>query len=195
MDIINYYNSDGKPIVKNEYFDYILDHVEIRLHGKHKDTNNNSFLVSREDMRFALKFKWYLNANNYPATYGTKDGSLKFSRPKPLHRLLNPYLDKNLVVDHINRNRLDNRRENLRVCTQKQNSYNRTKNKTKNSKTKSDNGSKYKGVRKNKNSFTAVISKDGKTYTINKIKTEEEAAKIYDMMAEDLFGEFAGKNF
>jgi hypothetical protein len=186
-DILNYFNKDGIPIIKNEFFDYILDHVEIQLHGKHKDVYSSSFLISKQDINYVTRFKWYLNKNNYPATYGTKDSCLRFSKPKPLHRLLFPYIEKKMVVDHINRNKLDNRRENLRVCTQKQNSYNTTKNK--NSK------SKYKGVRKNKKSYTAVISKDKKTYSINNIETEDEAAKIYDMMAEELFGEYAGKNF
>lgn len=187
MDILNYYNKDGKAIIKDEFFDYILDHAEIKLYGKHKDVESGSFLISREDIKYVTKFKWYLNANNYPATYGTIDRNLRFSRPKPLHRLLFTMLEKNMVVDHINRNKLDNRRENLRICTQKQNSYNRTKNK--NSK------SNFKGVRKNKKSYTAIVTKDNKTYSINGIKTEKEAAKVYDMMAEELFGQYAGKNF
>ena len=53
----------------------------------------------------------------------------------------------------------------------------------------------YKGVYKRGNKFVASISKDGIKKEITGFETEEEAAKVYDMMAQELFGEFAGLNF
>ena len=94
------------------------------------------------------------------------------------------YQKEGYVVDHINHDRLDNRRPNLRICTQKENSYNRSRI-----------DGKLKGVRKLKTSYSATISKDGMTHTIGGFKTEQDAAKMYDQMAEELFGEFAGKNY
>jgi len=93
-------------------------------------------------------------------------------------------IPKGNVVDHINRNKLDNRLENLRICSQKQNSYNTSKR-----------NNKFKGVSKMKNGWCAKITKDGQTHIIKNIPSEHEAAKIYDMMAEELFGQYAGKNF
>ena len=53
-------------------------------------------------------------------------------RSKTLHKNLLGKQEKGYVIDHINRNKLDNRLENLRVITCKENSYNRTKNKNSN---------------------------------------------------------------
>jgi hypothetical protein len=92
-----------------------------------------------------------------------------------------------MVIDHINRDKLDNRLSNLRVITSKENSYNRKKNAT------SEN--KYKGVQKRGNKYIAVITKDGVRREIPGFNTEEEAATCYDMMAEEMFGNYAGKNF
>jgi restriction endonuclease S subunit len=104
-----------------------------------------------------------------------------------------------MVVDHINRNKLDNRRENLRICTMAENSYNRTKIKTidivDNIKKPRKIKSKYKGVKKdNKNEWSASITKDGKKYEMKHLPDEITAAKMYDVMSEELFGVFCAKN-
>ena len=98
-----------------------------------------------------------------------------------------------LDVDHINRNGLDNRRENLRLCTRGQNNANRGPwNKKKNS--------KYKGahLHKMKNGGTfwaAAICKDYKQIHLGTFKTDRDAAIAYDKAAIELHGEFAYTNF
>ena len=144
-------------------------------------------LVSYSDINIVMMFDWYLNSGGYPSTYGSIDGEIKYGKPVPLHKLLFGQLEYGYVVDHINRNKLDNRRDNLRICTSLQNSYNRSKS--------SNSLNKYKGVKKVGNTYTAFISKNGVRHEIKNIPSEDEAAKIYDMMAEDLFGSYAGKNF
>lgn len=103
---------------------------------------------------------------------------------------------KGLVVDHINGDRLDNRRENLRICTGAQNSKNRRK--------ASNNTSGYKGVyfRKNwknrvnkKKRWTAIIIVDQKRINLGDYLTAEEGGKAYDRAAKRYFGEFAKLNF
>lgn len=158
-----------------------------------KEIQNTGYimLVSAQDLNTVLNYKWYLCSSGYPGTYGSVyDTSERWGAPLPMHRFLYPIIPAGHVVDHINRDRLDNRRSNLRIITAKQNSFNRKK--PVNSK------SAYKGVRKSGKScgtFKAVISKDGKTYEIKGCATEKDAAIAYDMMAEELFGKYAGKNF
>lgn len=185
-EIVGWYTNDG---ICCDMFDGIpYDYVQIKLMGKHAgEVDEDIMLISKRDVEFVMNFKWYLGAGGYPVTYGSIDSEYKFVPPISCHRFLNPNIEKGHVVDHINRNRLDNRRENYRIITQKQNSYNRTK--SKNSKRK------YKGVKKYANSYSAVVHKNGIKHEIKGFKTEKEAAKMYDYMAEDLFGEFAGKNF
>lgn len=104
-----------------------------------------------------------------------------------LHRFI---LDvpNGMVVDHINRDKSDNRRENLRVCTQAEN--------VRNSK-RTSGLSKYKGVQLNKkyNKWTATINFLGVKKQIGTYIDEIEAAKAYDKKALELFGEFAYLNF
>lgn len=151
-------------------------------------TNNAIVLISKKCLDLVLTFKWYLGKDGYAMTYGSD--KIKLGARTKLHQLL--YKNYNLinkipsgyVIDHINRDKLDNRLENLRMCNGKQNSYNTSKRK-----------GKFKGVSKTKKSWNASITKDGKTYKIKDIPSEMEAAKIYDLMAEELFGQYAGKNY
>ena len=129
--ILGYYKDDGSIVnndpINNYFSNSYFDYAQIKLEGNHaKETDEgNIMLISKQDLNTVINFKWYLNSGGYPATYGTFDGDYKFSRPVPCHQILFGRLKKGYVVDHINRNRLDNRRKNLRVCTNKQNSYNR----------------------------------------------------------------------
>lgn len=105
-----------------------------------------------------------------------------------LHRYLLNLKDTNLVVDHKNRNALDNRKENLRITTQGKNNMNATKR-------RSAKTSKFKGVHysSNRNRWIAQIQKDRKKYTSTH-KTELAAAKAYNELASKFFGEFAVLN-
>ena len=105
-----------------------------------------------------------------------------------LHRVI-MNAKKGEIVDHINRNTLDNRKINLRICTQSNNCANSV------SCIKS---SKYKGVsvckHTKKKKYKAQITKDKKTRTIGRFYTEKEAAKAYDIVAKELHGKFALTN-
>lgn len=91
-------------------------------------------------------------------------------------------------VDHINRNGLDNRRANLRHCTQSQNIANTTPRK--------NNKSGFKGVTETPNgTWHAVIRENGKPNYIGNFRHSKEAAKAYDKEALRIYGEFAYLNF
>lgn len=101
-----------------------------------------------------------------------------------LHRLILE-AKKGEVVDHINHNKLDNRKCNLRICTRAQNNYNRQKYPSKSH-------SQYKGVTLNNGgNFAANISINNKTFNIGVYLTEVEAAIAYNKVASSTFGEFA----
>ena len=91
-------------------------------------------------------------------------------------------------VDHINGDRLDNRKENLRFCTLSQNSMNK--------RGRSSRTSKYKGVcyAKRRNKWQASIRVDGKERFLGYFNNEEDAAKAYDEAALKFYKEFAKIN-
>jgi len=95
---------------------------------------------------------------------------------------------KGFVVDHIDRNGLNNKRSNLRICTPRQNSYNRIGKET---------PSKYKGVRwkKSRNRWVAQIKHYNKAMQVGSFDNQIDAAKAYDKKAKELFKEFAYLNF
>ena len=95
---------------------------------------------------------------------------------------------KNMLVDHINGDTLDNRRENLRICTRIQNSLNRGSNR--------GSKSRYLGV-----SWHSVvklwivrITVNSKKKHIGTFKTELEAGIIANIMMRKYYGEFARPN-
>ena len=105
-----------------------------------------------------------------------------------MHRLI---LDapKDLHIDHINGNGLDNRKINLRFCTASQNQMNRT--------SVAGSSSRFKGVHwhiRNKK-WQAQIALRGRYYYLGIFDNEIDAAIIYDEAAKILHGNFAQTNF
>jgi hypothetical protein len=136
-------------------------------------------LADDEDAEFIRSHKWSASHLGYART--TIRG-----RTEMLHRLLMGLLpgDKR-QVDHANGNRLDNRKSNLRVCSVRENRRNVRKRK--------DNTSGYKGVIRvhrpdGRDEWRAVLAVGGFT-------SAEEAAKVYDTMADMIYGEYAFLNF
>jgi len=97
-------------------------------------------------------------------------------------------------VDHINRNKLDNRRENLRLCSNLDNSKNRGVHRTHNGKPKT---SLFKGLcwNKDRRKWQSGIQVDGKRQHLGLFVNEMDAAIAYDTAALKHFGEFAHINF
>lgn len=95
---------------------------------------------------------------------------------------------KGMHTDHKNHNTLDNREENLRVCTRNENMRNRSKHK--------NNTSGYKGVSVSSGGrWRADIRINGKSHFISTHATPEDAARAYDDGAKKFHGEFAVLNF
>lgn len=93
---------------------------------------------------------------------------------------------KGMDTDHIDRNGLDNRKCNLRICTRSQNNHNRQP--------RTDCDSRYKGVAKQRKRWMAHIQYNGRSIFLGEYDTEIEAAKAYDKKAKEFFGEFARPN-
>jgi hypothetical protein len=136
-------------------------------------------LVDDEDFEYLNQWNWQLSIC---------DGHIcRKEHGKPtilLHRVVNKTPD-DMLTDHINRNKLDNRKENLRTCTKSQNSMNRTKQ-------KGNCSSKYKGVCwcKTKKKWKARVKYKGKYYSLGYHEKEVDAALAYNKKAKELFSEF-----
>lgn len=94
-----------------------------------------------------------------------------------------------MVVDHINDDGLDNRKANLRTCTNQENLRNRRKNRK--------GSSRYRGVHwaKKENRWCGRVAINGKRIYCGFFSSEDDAAKAVDATAIELYGRFARLNF
>lgn len=156
------------------------------LHMKIPLTNSNkTFLIDGESYHEISKVNWFLN-NGYVSRTIYIDGNPYQQR---LHRQLLKLEPYNLLTgDHINGDKLDNRRSNLRVCTQGQNN--------RNSVARATNKSGFKGVswKKSAKKWCAQIMAD-RVIHIGVFKDKEYAAYLYDQYALQLHGDFARTNY
>lgn len=148
--------------------------------GNHAFTSGSRggiILVSTADAEL-LDQKW----QEHPKGYA-------HNRSGRLHRLVMGEPD-GLFVDHINRDTLDCRRENLRTATPAESVRNRGKLRGRKSP-----ASKYIGVHRNGERWIARITIDGVRRSVGTFPTPKEAAQAYDAAAKTHVGEFASLNF
>jgi hypothetical protein len=81
----------------------------------------NNILYDKQDEEVFLSRKWYISDAGYAVWRGLINGEKQTVR---LHRLILGAKPSE-IVDHKNRNKLDNRRKNLRICTRSENAENR----------------------------------------------------------------------
>lgn len=147
-------------------------------------------LVDDEDFERMSQHRWTFSGKY--AYRQVQAGGRKHRRSIYMHREIFP--DKEAFqVDHKNRNTLDNRKENLRACTQQQNSLNRDKS--------SNNPSGYKGVFPNPahpsrspKPWRSQIAVNGKTIHLGVFHTKEGAALAYNQASELYHGDFGFMN-
>ena len=181
--------------------------IESKVHG------TREILLDESDYEFVtnVPWSWYIRRYKYKDKekwYGeaklTKSQALKYKELFP-DRYITPSgalmmhqfimnSPKGMHIDHINHDGLDNRRENIRICTPSENAQNR--------RLRVDSRSGYKGVyqmpekyKLNKRFQAHIQPKGQKRLRLGYYLTAEEAAKAYDKKAKELFGEFAELNF
>lgn len=140
-------------------------------------------MVSDSDYQEIQQFKWYVHKNGYAYRTDVVGGKPKCVY---MHRKILG-LNSGGYGDHINGNKLDNRRENLRICTSTENCANR--------KIQSNNKSGYKGVISRSGRWFARVQLNKKKVYGEYFDTKEAAAKAYDVAARRFFGEYAKLNF
>lgn len=146
-------------------------------------TNGGICLIDDEDYEKIKHLGWHINSMNYVCS-GGGNGTMERNY---LHRfIMKP--KRNEVVDHINGNKLDNRKCNLRVTSQGKNTSSRTKN-------NKNNTSGYRGVYWHKagNKWMASIEFNRKQIYLGLYDTKTEAARAFNEKARELFGDYCGK--
>ena len=143
--------------------------------------NGKSFLIDDDDYERFKNFNWrYEKSPNGSGGYVV--AIIK------MHRLVTN-AKKGEEIDHINHDKLDNRKENLRKVTHSENCQNRPLNKR--------NKSGYKGVHwfKNEKKWSARLGVNGKRIFLGYFDNKKDAAKAYDIAAKKHFGSLAFTNF
>lgn len=141
--------------------------------------NDQFAIIDDEDYELVSQYNWS------GARSGESDHIYAVTRLR-MHRLvMNAPLG--MYVDHINGDTLDNRKENLRLCTNAENQQNaRARGGT----------SQYKGVSYNKKmkKWLGAFTVLGQTYHCGYFDDEKECARAVDKKRREVCGDFASKN-
>lgn len=146
-----------------------------------KTARGEEILVSSDDFSLVKDYAWNTNSTGYAYAYVRGSGRANH-KTITMHRLIMGFPDGKRI-DHKNRNKLDNRRSNLRICTNSQNLGNSVGYSKK---------TKYKGLELlPSGKWRARINIGKKSIHLGVETTEEKAALLYDRAAKSYYGEFA----
>jgi hypothetical protein len=143
-------------------------------------------IISASDYERVMAYKWrkagIKRGTYFRRSYYDKEAGKK--KEMFLHRFLANCQHGKQIVDHISGNTLDNRQENLRICTITENNRNCHKNKR--------NTSGYKGVHwnKEKRKWKAAIKVNRKLIFLGLFDDLEEAYEAYVAASKKYHGEF-----
>ena len=137
------------------------------------------FIFDKDDFMAVKNYTWSVARGYARTVHGGKN--------LLLHKLI-AQIDEQFQVDHINQNKLDNRRLNLRAATHGQNQWNRGR--------RRDNTSGFKGVcfDKRRGLYMAYINANHQRQYLGYFISPRQAALAYNQAAADLHGEFACLN-
>lgn len=141
-------------------------------------------LVDDKDFKWLSEYTWYFSDTGYAKSTLWEDGKALQIR---MHRLITG-AKRRQMCDHINGDKLDNRRENLRLCTNAENMRNRGKT--------ARNTSGFKGVswHKQRKKWRAQIKVFYKEKYLGLFENKKDAARAYNEAATTAFGKFAVLN-
>lgn len=144
-------------------------------------------MIDNEDFEKVNQFKWYVSKQGYVIhnQHYTKNHKRIYVSIRLNRFIMNA--PKGKVIDHINHDLLDNRKQNLRICGQTENLMNTGLRK--------DNKSGYRGIfwRKDKNKYLVYLYKNNKKVYGHYFKTLEGAILARKLVERIYFKEFAYK--
>lgn len=145
-----------------------------------KTAQGIEFIIDAEDLDKVSGKTWHVNAMGYLQTNIYRD------RTSPLlHQIIMGDHEKGLCVDHIDRNKLNNKKSNLRICRQGDNA--------KNSSMRSDNKSGFTGVRfdPRRGRWYAEIRANGVSHYLGSFDSFNKAMNARLEGEKKYFGEYA----
>jgi hypothetical protein len=147
-------------------------------------THGQNTIVDAADFDWLNQWNWFVIKKENGTFYAGKKDCGKVVL---MHCFIIGCKQGEQLVDHKNQNGLDNRRKNLRRCTQQQNQCNRGKTR--------NNTSGFKGVFTQGGKWRSCITVNQRSIYLGVFSSPKEAAICYDKAAKRYFGEFAYFNF
>lgn len=142
--------------------------------------DNQEFIIDKADYKFVSGYRWRISTQGYVVA-NSKDLT---NRVVFLHRIIMDVDDKS-IVDHIDWNKRDNRKTNLRICSKSENNVN--------IKRKSNNSSGYTGVKKGNGKWVSQISFNGARHHLGTFDKIEDAIKARVKAEEFIHKDFNGE--
>lgn len=149
-------------------------------------TQRQNAIVDASDYEWLMQWNWCAHKRVSSGSFYAERVETQKGKRKTIHMASVVLGCGPREADHIDRNPLNNRRDNLRKCSMAENSYNRMWRRIQ---------SRFKGIARSGSRWRARIKLNGKMRSLGSFGSEEEAARAYDSAARITFGQFALLNF